>query len=154
MSELEAADPACVVRASAGADGGVRLHSGHHSFSAEGRTGLAAKAAHPSPLDYLLAALAADLVAGLMREARRTGSAFDAIELSLTGRLANPLVALGVVGEEGSARLARIRGSLYLSSEGPEARLLEMWDEVRRKAPVYATLAASSVVDITLKFEP
>jgi len=151
MSDPRTADPDCVVRAHAAEDGRVLLHSRTHSFAAEGQTSYAPSPGHPSALDYLLAALAADLVAGLAREAARAGFLLEAVELSLAGRLENPLAPLGVVGESGSARLAEVSGSLYVSADAPEEALRERWEAALSRAPVYATLAASTNVDITLK---
>lgn len=154
MSHREAPDPDCAVRAHGGWDGVVRLQSRNHSYAAEGQTGYDPKSIHPSALDYLLGSLASDLLAGLDREATRAGIAFEAVELSLAGRLENPLIALGVVGETGSPRLAEVAGSLYVTSDATDTALRELWEQTLRKAPVYTTLVRAARIDISLKLVP
>ena len=154
MSTPQDAGPACAIRAHAAPGGQVRLHARNHSLVAEGQTSYAPRAEHPSALDYLLAALASDLVLGLGREAVRAGVTLDDIELNVTAHLDNPLVALGVVGETGSARVAVVRGSLYVSADLTEAALCDLWTRVLAKATVHATLAACITFDIALKLVP
>jgi len=146
--------PSCVVRAHAIEEGLVRLHARNQAWSAEGQLSFAPSAVHPSALDYLLGALASDLVAGLAREAAREGHALDAIELNLGGDLENPLVPLGVVGEEGHARLTRVTGSLYVRTEIDVPALRNLWERVLDKAPVFGTLSGNVTIDITLKPVP
>jgi hypothetical protein len=129
----------------------VRVDSRSHGYLAEGQTEQAPDAAHPSSLDYLLGSLACDLILGLEREARRAGASLDAIEASLSARLDNPLVALGVIGEQGNAGIAGIRGSIYVSGEVPEPALRECWEKALRSAPVYATLSQCVPVDVAMQ---
>ena len=151
MTEHAASEPACEIRASAEPGGAVRLYARHLAFTAEGQMGYQAKGPHPSALDYLLAALAADAVSGLTRTASRAGARLEAVELTLAARFANPLVPLGVVGEEGSAALSEVVGSLYLSSDLSEQELRSLWEDALRRAPVYATLTRCVPVRIELK---
>jgi hypothetical protein len=154
MSAPSAHGPACVVRAHATPEGIVRLHARNQAWSAEGQTSYAPVALHPSALDYLLAALASDVILGLAREAVRAGAAIDALELNLAGHLENPLVPLGVVGENGSPRLERVTGSLYVRTDLDDHTLRGLWERALEKAPVFATLASGVTVDITLKPVP
>jgi hypothetical protein len=131
--------------------GTVRVDSRSHGYLAEGQTSLSPDAANPSSLDYLLGALASDLILGLEREARRAGASLDAIETSLSARLENPLVALGVIGEPGSPKIASIRGSVYVSGDVAEPALRECWERALRTAPVYATLSECVAVDVAMQ---
>ena len=145
-------EASCTVRGMAGADGRVRLVTRNVSLEADGQTSLASDAKHPSALDLLVSALVTDLLAGLQREAAREGVALQDAELSVSAALDNPLVALGVIGETGSAAVADLRGSLYVSADA-DARLLErLWHRALERAPVYATLRRSS--DVRIEFKP
>jgi hypothetical protein len=152
MSASAGAEPAAQVRARSVKSGVVRIDSRTHGYLVEGQTQQAPDAANPSSLDYLLGALASDLIAGLEREARRAGAALDQVEASLSARLDNPLVALGVIGESGSARIAGIRGSVYVCGDVAEPALRECWEQALAKAPVYATLSQCIAVDVAMQF--
>ena len=151
MSATPGGEPASAVRARSVKPGLVRLDSRTHGYHAEGQTSQLPDAAHPSSLDYLLGALASDLIAGLEREAKRAGAVLDQVEASLSARLDNPLVALGVIGEPGSARIAGIRGSVYVSADLGEPVLRECWERALHHAPVYATLSQCIAVDVTMQ---
>ncbi len=142
------------LRAHVGPEGRVRIHARNLSLEAEGRTSWADAAERPSALDYLLAALAADLLAGLGHESRRGGPEVHDAELRLQAWLEHPLAVAGVVGETGSPRLAAIHGSLYLGTGAPEAEARDLWGRVLRGAPVHASLSPGVQLDIELKLVP
>jgi hypothetical protein len=144
-------EPSCVVRGLSGAGGQVRLVTRNLSLAAEGQTSLDPGATHPSALDLLVAALVADLLAGLHREAARAGVTLYDTELNASAYLDNPLVALGVVGEEGSAALAAIHGTLYVSCDAGAAALDALWRRSLERAPVHSTLRRCADVRIDLK---
>jgi hypothetical protein len=143
---------ACDIRAQSTGGGRVRLLGRHGTFQAEGQTPFQAPGSSPSSLELLIGALAADLLAGFVREVERAGERLDAVELTLSAELAHPLVALGVVGEKGSAAVSRITGSLYVSGEGVEAQWRSLWAQALARAPVHATLARAVAIDLELKF--
>jgi hypothetical protein len=149
-----AREPSCVVRGLSTAGGQVRLVTRNLGLTAEGQTSLAPEATHPSALDLLVAALVADLLAGLHREAARAGVTLHDAELNVSAYLDNPLVALGVVGERGSAALAAIHGSLYVSSDARAEALRVLWQQVLERAPVHSTLGRCADVRIDLKPVP
>lgn len=102
-------------------------------------------------MDFLLAALATDLLSGLEEESRRDGDVPADVELRLEAFLENPLVVAGVIGEEGSPRLTAIRGSLFLSGVRDEAGIRASWQHARERSPVLASLASDLTIDIALK---
>lgn len=107
----------------------------------------------PSGLEHLLGALASDLLSTLQTYARRRRIPIDAAEVSLTCRLENPLVTLGVVGEEGSPAVESIDGTLYLSADAPsEEALHDLWRETLRRSAIYSTLSRAATVRI--RFQP
>jgi hypothetical protein len=144
-------EPSCVVRGLSGAGGQVRLIMRNLSLVAEGQTSLSPEATHPSALDLLVSALVTDLLAGLQREAARAGVQLHDAELNLSAYLDNPLVALGVVGEAGSAALASIRGSLYVSCDAGAEALDAVWQQALERASVHSTLRRCADVRIDLK---
>lgn len=147
-------EPDARLRAHRGTPPAVKLHARNVTLTGLGRASWDAAAEHPSALDYLLAALATDLVTGLDQESRRAGLVVDEVELRLEAFLANPLVVAGVVGEEGGPRLASIRGSLFMRSGSGEDQVRAAWQRARERAPVLATLAPAVAIDIALGFFP
>lgn len=147
-------EPDARLRAHRGPQLPAKLHVRSLTLNGVGRASWDVAAEHPSALDYLLAAVATDLLSGLGEEVRRAGHPLDEAELRLEAFLENPLVVAGVIGEAGSPRVAAIRGSLYLSSPAPEAELRAVWQNTRDRAPVLATLAPGVTLDIELKLVP
>lgn len=120
------------------------VHVGRQVFSVGGQAGFDTSGTilHPSAVEYLLGALAADLLSGFVRAASRRGVALDAIEASVSGRLNNPLVHLGVVGETGHPGLEEARCTLYVSAadDRAESLLHEVWEATLAASPLAHTL--------------
>jgi hypothetical protein len=154
MSEPLDLEPSCELRALVCPDGHVRLVTRNLTFDAERQLGLDSVASHPAALDLLVGALAADLLAGLGREAARAGVPLHDAELRLEARLGNPLVALGVVGEAGDPGLVSVKGTLFAGSDTDEAGIHALWDRACARAPVFATLRRSASIHITIRLVP
>lgn len=101
-------------------------------------------------LEYLLAALGADLVNGLRAVARRGRVPLDEVEALVSGRLNNPLTSLGVVGEEGHPGIEQISVRVYVSTDADEERLQSIWEEMLRRSPLLRTLQPAVQLDISL----
>lgn len=151
MTMPEAIEPSCAARGLLEPDGRVRLVTRNLSLMAEGQSSLAPTARHPSALDLLVLALVTDLLSGLHRAASRSGLQLLDAELSVTATLDNPLVALGVIGETGSAALAAIQGSVYVHCDAAPAVVDELWQNVLAISPVYATLQRCAELRLDLK---
>lgn len=147
-------EPSCAMRALVSPDGHVRLVTRNLTFDAEQQLGLDPAASHPAALDLLVGALAADLLAGLGREAARAGVPLHDAELRLEARLGNPLVALGVVGEAGSPAVASVQGTLFVGGDGDEAQIQTLWDRACAHAAVFATVRRSATIHITIRIVP
>jgi hypothetical protein len=106
----------------------------------------------PSALEHLLGAFASDVLGTFQIYARRARLPIDALELSLTCLMENPLVHLGVVGEEGSPRIERLEGTVYVSSDAEPQELKRVWGESLARSPLYATL--SRACDVALRLVP
>lgn len=109
------------------------------------------EAPYVSALEYVLGALAADLVMGLRRSARRERVELDQIEAVVKGSVDNPLAYLRVVGEEGHAGLVRATVKVYTSSTEPTERVALLWKDVLAHSPLVRTLAPS--VELALEHE-
>ena len=99
----------------------------------------------------MLGALGADLTNGFHAAADQLGVQIDALEMALSGRLANPLVVLGVIGEAGEPRFVEILGTLYVSAEAGVDLLQEVWRTTLERSPVANTLKHSAVISIELR---
>ncbi len=99
----------------------------------------------------LLGALGADLMHSLAEQARRAGLLVDALEISLTGPMNNPLVHLGVIGEDGHGGLDHIAGTLYVSVDGEEDEVRRIWRVVLSRSPLYQTLVRAAHVSIDVR---
>jgi len=150
MAALGGPEPDARVRAHRGATPALKLHIRNVTLTGLGRASWDAAAEHPSALDFLLAALATDLLSGLDQESRRAGLALDEVELRAEAFLENPLVVAAVIGEEGSPRVASIRGSLYVRSLSAEDEIRAAWQRACQRAPVLTTLAPTLAIDIVL----
>ena len=125
-----------------------RIHARNHTFRVGPPLSFEPSDELPSALEHLLGALAADLLGTLYTYARRRRLPIDSAELVLNASLENPLVHLGVIGEEGSPGLERVEGKLYAALEAEPAAAQALWDEVLQRAPVYNTLKRAADIDI------
>ena len=131
--------------------GESRAYARNHAFSVGRGVSFRDSDPHPCGIELLLAALGADLFAGWQVELDRTSARVHAVELTLSGRLGNPLVSLGVVGESGDPGLAEITGTLYVSAEADERCLQDLWRRVLEHSAIHATLSRGAAIAITLK---
>ena len=106
---------------------------------------------HPSPIEYLLGALGGDLVNGFSAAAARRGISIYAIEASVSGRLDNPLVVLGVVGETGHPGFESIDASLFVSADAADDDLEPVWQETLSRSPMVNTLQRCVTLSLSMK---
>jgi hypothetical protein len=104
----------------------------------------------PSALEQFVGALACDLLSTFQTFARRRRVRIDALECTLEFGLDNPLIHLDVVGEEGSPRIQRIEGAVYVSSDAEPDRLHEVWQETLLRSPLYTTLERATEMSLRL----
>ena len=103
-----------------------------------------ASAAH-----HLLAALGADLLLVFSSIADKRGLDIRETELTVTGRLNNPLVFLGVIGETGHAGFESITATLFVASDASEKTIGEVWRDAKDRSPCLNTLRRT--VDLSLE---
>lgn len=112
----------------------------NQAFAVYGQASFKEADPHPSAVEYLLGALGGDLITGYTAHAARRGIVVDALEASISGRLNNPLVFLGVVGETGHPGFEAISGTLYVSADADEPILRDAWRETLTRSPLANTL--------------
>jgi hypothetical protein len=131
-----------------------RVYARNHSFGVGRAASYRESDVHPSAIEQLLGALGGDLMSGWQAACSRAGLVLEAAELTIGGRLANPLRQLGVVGESGDPGIAAIHGTLYVSAPAEEARLRALWREVLEASPLHATLGRAVKLDLELRIVP
>ncbi|HZO91295.1 MAG TPA: OsmC family protein [Chthonomonadaceae bacterium] len=140
------------VRVRAEAARTVTVHARNHAFPIGDPLSFRPTDEHPSALEMMLGALAADLTATFRTLAHKQRLPLDALEFSASCCLHNPLVALDVVGEEGHPGIARIEGTLYVSADAEAEALEALWQETLRRSPLYNTL--SGALELQLRLSP
>jgi hypothetical protein len=102
---------------------------------------------HPSAVEYLLSALAGDLVTGFSTECTKSSLKVDDIEMTISGKLNNILAHLGL--EEGDPSFASIEMKCFVSTFEDEAKVREVWERTVRRSPLAVTLRKA--VDVNIK---
>jgi uncharacterized OsmC-like protein len=102
---------------------------------------------HPSAVEYLLAALAGDLVTGFSTECAKSNLQADDIEMTISGKLNNIFAHLGL--EEGDSSFSSIEMKLFVSSFEEETKVRSAWDRTVQRSPLAATL--KKAVDLKIK---
>ena len=121
-------------------EGRATAYTRNHAFTVSGQASFREADAHPDAVAYLLGALGGDLISGFASQATRRGVEVDAMEASISGRLNNPLVLLGVVGESGHPGFETISCTLYVSADADEKILKEIWQTTLARSPLVNTL--------------
>ncbi len=123
----------------------------NQAFAVYGQASFKEADPHPSAVEYLLGALGSDLITGFAAHAIRRGIVVDALEASISGRLNNPLVFLGVVGETGHPGFEAISGTLYVSTDADEPVLHEVWQKTLARSPLVNTLQRCVTLSLELQ---
>jgi hypothetical protein len=132
----------------------TRVYVRNHAFAVGVQASLRDSDSHPSAVEYLLGAIAGDLLRGFEVEALRREITVHAAEMSLEGRLRNVLVHLGVIGETGDPGLASITGTFYVSADADDELLGAIWRAALARSPLYHTLSRCAAVSIRLQVVP
>lgn len=133
------------------ADNQAAVYARNNSFTVGKPASFAQTDPHPSAVEYLMGALGADLVNGFQAIAHQRGVTIDALEMTLRGHLRNPLVYLGVIGEEGDPGFAEITGTLYVSAPADEETLQAIWQATLERSPIANTLKHGVELRIDLR---
>ena len=129
----------------------VTVHARNHVFPVGDPLTFRPTDEHPSALELMLGAFAADITATFRALAASRRIPLDALEFSASCCLDNPLVHVGVIGEEGHPGIQRIEGTLYVAAPASELELESLWNETLVRSPLYNTLRGA--VDIALRLQ-
>ena len=139
------------VRVRADAPRTVTVHARNHAFSVGDSLSFRPADDHPSAIELMLGAFAADLTLTFRALARKQRLTLDALEFSATCTLNNPLIHVGVIGEEGHPGLERVEGTLYVSADAEAEILTALWEETLRRSPLYTTLLKATTLSLRLQ---
>lgn len=104
--------------------------------------------AHPSSMEAVLGALAAELANSFANACSREGLPIDELEASAKARLHNVLAHLGM--EEGDPSLASVDVTVFVTSPAPGESLRGVFAQMLQRAPLYGTLAKAARVTAKL----
>ena len=135
-----ASDYAFTLRIRSTAEKDATAYARNHSFRIHRAASFRESDPHPSAIEYFLGAIGGDLITGFSTNAARHGITIDSLELSVSARLNNPLVFLGVVGEEGHPGFESIHATLYVNCETEESSLQAIWQETLNRSPLLHSL--------------
>jgi hypothetical protein len=113
-----------------------------------------AEAEVANAVEYLLGALAADVLNGFRIEAKRRRLHLDGAEATVEGRLDNPLTHLNVIGESGHPALTEATVKVYASSFDPEESLRSAWADSLERSPLVRTLRPTVKLVLDLQLIP
>ena len=128
----------------------VRAYARNHSFDVGQPASFDTVEAAPGAIEYVLGALGACLAQGLRWRASLRGIEIYALEVTLTAKLQDPFVFLGLADEE-RAGLHGVEGKLFLDCDADEPTLVELWEEVQRRSPILDSLRSPIPVQIERK---
>jgi hypothetical protein len=101
-------------------------------------------------LEYVLAALGADLVTGFEVLARKRRMHVEHVEAVVIGELNNALTHLSVVGEDGHPGLEQVTIRVYVGSEEDEEQLRQVWHDMLRTSPLARTFSQLIALDMSV----
>jgi len=139
------------VRVAAAGKDEVRVFSRKHQFTVGAPVHFDEEYPRVSALEYVLGAVGAELVHGLVSLGRRRRLAIDHAEALVQGELDDPLAYLGAVGATGHAGLAKVAARVYVSSIEDEDAVRRLWDEVLERSPLVRALRPAIRFELTFK---
>ena len=139
------------VRVRTEASRAVTVHARNHAFSVGDPLSFRPTDDHPSAIELMLGAFAADLTQTFRALARKRRLPLDALEFSAICTLNNPLIHVGVIGESGHPGLERIEGTLYVSTDAEEEVMTALWQETLQRSPLYTTLCKAATLSLRLQ---
>ena len=118
------------------------------SFQAGQPASFEEKDVHPSSVELLLGSLGTALSTGFASEVSRAGLVVDDIELTVRGRLGNPLAHLGL--GEGDPGLVSVEVKCFASTLAGEGAVRAAWERTVERSPVAVTLGRATPMTLRL----
>ena len=146
--------------------GATRVSMRRHQFTVGKPVDFDMEASHVSALEYVLGALAAEIVGGgrgwgggpraaevvggLRVFAKRRRIEIDHVEAVVDGQLEHAMAYLEVVGESGRPRLSGVSIKVYVASPQGETVVRRLWAETLERLPLVRTLGRALDLQIEL----
>lgn len=107
---------------------------------------------HPLPtsVELLLGALGSDVAVSLFELANKKRLEIDNVEVVVEGQMNNPLVWLGVVGEEGTTAIEALKVKVYVGTFEPSEKVEQLWRTVLARSPMVSTLTRAMNIDLQM----
>jgi uncharacterized OsmC-like protein len=102
-----------------------------------------------SAVEYVLGAIAGEVMNGLRMTASRHRLTIDQIEAVVTGEVAGEAVYLEVVGERGRPGIVRAHVKIFVGSPD-ESRVRRLWAELPDRLPLVCTMRETFPIDLEL----
>jgi uncharacterized OsmC-like protein len=130
----------------------ARVSMRRHQFTVGKPIDFDTESGHISALEYVLGALAAEIVNGLRVFAKRRRIEIDHVEAVVDGEVENALTYLEVIGESGRPGISGVSIKVYVASPHDEAVVRALWIEMLERLPLVATLeqACNLKIELTL----
>jgi OsmC-like protein len=139
------------LRVSATERGQATVFTRQHRFRVEAPVHFHRAYEAVSALEYVLAAIGADLVNGLQILARKRRVVIEQLEAVVVGELNNPLTYLGVIGETGHPGLEKGGIRVYLASPEEEATIQRLWQKMLATSPLVRTFQSAIQLELSLQ---
>jgi len=138
------------VRANSRESGGARVYVRRRHFDIGAPLSFDVEYPCITALESLLGAVAGDLISGMTDLARKRRLHVVQVEALVQAELQNPLVSLGVVGEEGHPGIDSLQVKIYADTPESEESMHELWEEVKRRSPLWHTFRSLVRFDVQL----
>ncbi|MBX3118288.1 MAG: OsmC family protein [Fimbriimonadaceae bacterium] len=127
------------------------VFAGKSSLNILSRVSTSGVESAPDPIQTILGALAADINGCFERSLTRRRVLVDAMEATLFADLHSPMVAAGVIGEEGNPAIEAIDISFFASTDGDDSVVESAWEEALRSSSLFQTFSKSAKVHVTFR---
>jgi len=129
--------------------GGTHEHAGDYSYDADHPAVLCGADMAPTPVEFLLHALAACLTAGIANIAAARGVTLDEVESTVEG----DIDLQGILGLSDQVRngYQRIRVSFKIKGDASAAKLAEIIDQSRARSAVFDVITNRVPVEISVE---
>lgn len=139
------------IRAHSTARDSVQVYARQHAFRVGAPIHFDVEYGEITALEYVLGALAADVVGSFRALAHKRRLDVDQVEALVHGDLQNPLMYLGVVGEQGDPGIERLALKCYVSSLDDEEDVKRVWEEALARSPLARTFTEAGTLEISMQ---
>jgi len=129
--------------------GGEHAHKGEYSYDADHPAVLVGQDKAPTPVEFLLHALASCITAGIANIAAARGVTLTEV----TSRIEGDIDLLGLLGLSKDVRngYQRIRATFDIKGDAPAAKLREIVEQSRARSAVFDVLTNGVPVEVEVK---